>query len=209
MSKSQSSNGQHHEETPASSAGSVTKAIRILRRGKDERAAAFLVERYFARLERLAYPIVRWPDGQARAEDEQDAALAALTDVCLDLAKGLYLERDDREGLWLRLAQITERKAFRQLHRKKKFEPLPDGPDGVVSVEPTPEYEALVKLTIDQLKDEADNDLQRLALQLRLEGYTVREIALRVRRTRQCVNLWFQKIELQWVERHGESPIPE
>jgi hypothetical protein len=85
---------------------------------------------------------------------------------------------------------------------------LPDGPDGVVSVEPTPEYEALVKLTIDQLMDEAENDLQRLALRLFLEGHTVREIADRLGRTRQCVHLWFQKIEKQWEQRHGESPIP-
>jgi DNA-directed RNA polymerase specialized sigma24 family protein len=206
MPESQSSNGRNPEETPSTSAGSVTLAFRRLRLGRDERAAHLLCERYLERLARVAYPIVQFAR-RATVEDEEDAAIVALEDFFRRLADGAVPDLHDRAHIWRWLAKITERKAFQQL-RRPRFEPLPDGAEGVVSVKASPEYVAHVKQTIDTLMDEVDDPLERQALRLYIEGYTVREIAASVDRTRECVYLWFRKIRLKWEDRHGESPIP-
>jgi hypothetical protein len=208
MSKSQSSNGQHHEETTETSAGSVTLAFRLLRHGSDKRAEYLLCERYLERLERVASRILS--PSRAIVEDGGDAANAALDDFFRRLAEGKVPDLHDREHIWRWLAKITERKALQQLrHNWNRFERLPDGFDGVVTFKASPEYVTHIKLTIDQLRDEVKDPLERLALYLYLKGYTVREIARSVDRTRECVYLWFRKIGLQWEERHGESPIPD
>ncbi len=96
---------------------------------------------------------------------------------------------DSREVLWCTLAKITERKAMQMVRRRRagtsrskiSHRVESDGeltaPDTFALVEPTPEYRAMVKLIMAELIEKLKNPLWRQAVLLRLEGYSVPEIA--------------------------------
>jgi len=186
-------------------AGSITVMIRCLR-GGDRRQVPTLWERYFERLARLALPIVR-----LRANGtEEDAALSAIDDFCNGIADGKFPYVTNREVLWGTLAKITERKAMQRVRRFKRgvsIEDLPpeslcrsEGIERLAVVEPTPEYKALVKMTLAELIDKLENPLWRQTVLLLSEDYSVPEIAARLGRTRGAVYVWIRAIEKIWVE---------
>ncbi len=188
--------------------GSVTVMIRRLRAG-DRAEVASLWNRYFERLAQHAHPIVPWG-----AYGREDAALSAINDFCDGMVRGKFLYVEGREVLWATLARITERKALRGVRRFRRevsFEALPPGTrlfdigvDGVAFIEPTPEYKALVNMTLAELIDGLPNPLWRQAVLLRLEGHSVPEIAARLgKKSPRIVQLWFRAIEAIWRERLG------
>ena len=189
-------------------AGSVTVMIRLLR-GKDRTQVPVLWELYFERLARLAHPIVRFGPMAARGTEE-DAALSAINDFCNGIAEGKFSYVDGREVLWGTLAKITERKAMQRVRRWTKevsFEDLPpgsssgdDGAGQLAIVEPTDEYKGLVNLVLAELIEKLENPLWRQAVLLRLEEYTVPEIAARLGKCREAVYVWFRAIREIWEE---------
>jgi DNA-directed RNA polymerase specialized sigma24 family protein len=179
-----------NRSVPMADDGSVTRWFGLLQAG-DPAAAQQLWERYFRRLVGLARLKLR--DAPRRAAgDEEDVALSAFASFCRHAEQGRFPQLSDRDNLWRLLVVITVRKAkhlVRDATRKKRGggnQLVSEDADGldeeavlrqVLSREPTPdmamqfaeEYRSLLR-RLD------DRELEAIA-QLRMEGYSVEEIA--------------------------------
>jgi DNA-directed RNA polymerase specialized sigma24 family protein len=154
-----------------------------------------------------------------RAVDEEDIALSAFKSFCLGVEQGRFPRLEDRDDLWRLLVVITARKAHAQVryHGRQKrgggkvvgesvFQPAGDespeaaGIEQVLGEEPTPEFAAQVaeecQRLIGLLGDEA---LRSIAL-LKMEGYTVDEIAVRVGCAKRSVERRLQIIRKTWAD---------
>ena len=168
--------------------GSVTHWVGLLQAG-DPAAAQQLWERYFRRLVGLARTKLQGkPRGVA---DEEDVALSAFDSFCRSAEQGRFPRLTDRDSLWRLLVTITARKAAHQARdagRQKQgggavrlagaaaelaLEQLSDR-------EPSPEFAAEVADECQRLLGRlADPELETAAL-MKMEGYTVEEIAGRL-----------------------------
>jgi DNA-directed RNA polymerase specialized sigma24 family protein len=170
---------------PMSSQGSVSRWLGLLQAG-DPAAARQLWERYFCRLVGLARTKLH---GLARpAADEEDVALSAFDSFCRNAGQGRFPQLHDRDNLWRLLVVITARKAahlFRDEVRRKRGRggapvrgPAAEvGPEQALSREPSPEFAAQVAEECRRLlRLLGDEELESVAL-LRMEGYTVEEVA--------------------------------
>jgi len=196
---------------PTESHGSITHWLGALKAG-DRAAAQPLCERYFRRLVRLACQELR---GGADA-DAEDAALCAFDSFCDDAARSRFPRLDDRDDLWRLLVAITTHKATdhaRRHGRQKRgggrildeaalVGPGPGGGpaglDALVGAEPTPSFAALVAEQYRRLLEGlGDASLRRIAL-LKLEGYTLDEIAAQLGCARRTVVNKLQLIRMRW-----------
>jgi RNA polymerase sigma factor (sigma-70 family) len=168
--------------------GSVTRWLGPLRAG-DPAAAQELWERYFRRLVGLAR--TKLQGAPRRAADEEDVALSAFDSFRRCAEAGRFPQLADRDSLWRLLVVITVRKAA-HLVRDEGRQKRGVGPDPVtipdaeallqevLSQEPSPEFAAEVAEDCQRLLDRlGDRELQAVAL-LRMEGYTVEEVAERL-----------------------------
>jgi RNA polymerase sigma factor (sigma-70 family) len=167
--------------------GSVTHWLALLREG-DPAAAQQLWQHYFRRLVALARQRLR--AAPRRAADEEDVALSAFDSFCRHAEQGRFPQLADRDGLWRLLVTITARKAahlVRDEGRQKR-----GGADRVssseaesvlaevMSHEPSPAFAAEVAEQCQRLLQRlGDKELEAVAL-LRMEGYTVEEVAGRL-----------------------------
>jgi DNA-directed RNA polymerase specialized sigma24 family protein len=187
-----------------SSEGSVTHWLTQLQAG-DAAAVQPLWERYFSRLVGLARQKLQ---GRPRgAADEEDVALSAFDSFCRAAERGCFPQLGDRDSLWRLLVVITARKAAHlardEGRHKRGGGAVVDATeaarlDEVLGPEPTPafaaqaaeEYRRLLALL-------GDADLQRAAV-LKMEGYTVEEIATQLGRESRTVKRWLQLIRQIW-----------
>jgi DNA-directed RNA polymerase specialized sigma24 family protein len=165
--------------------GSVTRWLGPLQAG-DPAAAQQLWEHCFRRLVGLARTKLR--RAQRRAADEEDVALSAFDSFCRSAEEGRFPQLADRDSLWRLLVTITARKAAHQVRdegRRKRgggAAPVTDAEaelvlEGVLGREPSPEFAAEVAEDCRRLLDRLrDQELKAVAL-LRMEGYTVEEVA--------------------------------
>ncbi len=169
--------------------GSVTRWIDGLKAG-DQEAVRQLWERYFADLVRLARARLR--DAPRAAADEEDAALSAFDSLCRGAGQGRFPQLDDRADLWRILVTITARKAADLVEHEGRLKRgggrvrteadlaaavleaggLGQAPAGG----PSPELAAMVADECRRLFDLLPDESLRQVAQLRLEGYTDREI---------------------------------
>ncbi len=172
--------------------GSVTRWLGDLQAG-DPAAVQRLWERYFCRLVGLARKKLH--GAPRRAVDEEDVALSAFDSFCRSAKQGRFSNLADRDSLWRLLVVMTERKAThlrRDEGRQKRgggahfASDTPNDPDEesvlgqVLSREPTPEFAAQMSEECERLlAGLGDDELRSVAL-LRMEGYTVEEIAGRL-----------------------------
>lgn len=169
---------------------SVTTWLGRLRAG-DAAGAQPLWERYFARMIHVARQRLA---GTARAAaDEEDVALSAFHSFCRAAAADRFPRLDDRSDLWQVLVVLTARKAHAERRRQwAAARGGTAGPDGrrvaapadvpleqLVGDEPDPAMVALVGEQYDRLLAALPDDALRRIARLRLEGYTVPEIAAR------------------------------
>ncbi len=190
--------------------GSVSRWLGPLQES-DPAAAQQLWERYFHRLVELARTKLR---AAPRREVAEDVALSAFDSFCRGAGDGRFPDLADRDGLWRLLVVITARKAARHsrdARRQKRggaaVEPL--GGEGVLSLEqlisrePSPEFAAQAAEECRRLFDLlGDNELEAIA-RLKMEGYTVEQIAQQLgyaprtikRKMRLIRTLWEQEIE--------------
>jgi DNA-directed RNA polymerase specialized sigma24 family protein len=188
--------------------GSVTRWLDQLQAG-DSAAAQPLWERYFRRLVGLARK--RLHNAQCRARDEEDVALSAFKSFFHGAAHGHFPDLADRDCLWRLLVVITCRKAshLRRDEGRQPGGPVPsttdtdNEPDAesvleqVLGRELTPEFAAQVTEECERLLRRLDDDLRSVAL-LRMEGYTVNEIAARVGCVARTVKRKLQLIRKLW-----------
>jgi RNA polymerase sigma factor (sigma-70 family) len=172
--------------------GSVTRWLGQLQAG-DPAAARQLWERYFRRLVGFARKKLR--SAPRRAADEEDVALSAFDSFCRGAEQGRFADLADRDGLWRLLVVITARKSThlrRDEGRQKRGGGMhlvgdasrdPDGDsvlEQVISREPTPEFAAEMTDECERLLRSLDDDYLRAVALLRMEGYSVEEIAARL-----------------------------
>lgn len=165
------------------SEGSVTCWLDASQAG-DPAAAQRLWERYFLRLVGLARNKLR--DSPRRSGDDEDVALSAFDSFFRSAEKGRFPQLTDRDGLWRLLVVITARKAAHLLRdpgRQKRSGAAAAGGseeeclDLVLSREPDPEFAAEVAEECRRLlRQLGDGDLESIAV-MRMDGYTVEEIA--------------------------------
>ena len=164
--------------------GSVTRCIDLLRAG-DPAAARQLWDQYFRRLVGLARKKLQ--GAPRRAADEEDVALSAFDSFCRGAERGRFEQLADRESLWRLLVVITARKAahlVRDEGRQKRgggAACADAGLESLLSREPSPDFAVEVAEEWERLMGLlGDADLRAVAL-ARLEGYSVEEIAARLR----------------------------
>jgi DNA-directed RNA polymerase specialized sigma24 family protein len=184
-----------------SSEGSVTHWLTQLQAG-DAAAVQPLWERYFSRLVGLARQKLQ--GRPRRAADEEDVALSAFDSFCRAAERGRFPQLGDRDSLWRLLVVITARKAAHLARDEGRLKrgggAVADAAclDEALGREPTPafaaqaaeEYRRLLALL-------GDADLQRAAV-LKMEGYTVEEIATQLGRVPRTVKRWLQLIRQIW-----------
>lgn len=95
---------------------SVSERLEDIKQGHDE-AAAFLWERYFPDLLRVArQKLGRTPQ---RMEDGEDVVLSAFDSFCKAADQGRFPNLTDRQSLWRLLYRITCRKAIDLIRRSQ------------------------------------------------------------------------------------------
>jgi DNA-directed RNA polymerase specialized sigma24 family protein len=199
-----------------SSRGSVTTWVEQLRAG-NRAAAQRLWERYFSRLVGLAR---RKLQGLRRgAADEEDVALSAFDSFYRGAEQGRFPQLGGRHNLWELLVVITVRKAIdlRQRETRQKRgggkvagESALDGLLGsaeggagieqVVGAEPTPELAAQVADEVQRLLGMLPKEEVRSVALLKLEGYTIAEIAGRLGCAEVTVERRLSLIRSVWKE---------
>ena len=200
---------------PTEGHGSITHWLDTLKAG-DRAAAQPLWERYFLRLVRLARQKLRAGRRGGADADAEDAALSAFDSFCDGAARGRFLQLDDRDDLWRLLVTLTTHKVAdhaRRHGRQKRGggrilnEAALDGPrrgggpaglDAIVGSEPTPSFAALVAEQYRRLLEGlGEESLRRIAL-LKMEGYTLDEIAAQLGFARRTVVNKLQLIRMRW-----------
>jgi DNA-directed RNA polymerase specialized sigma24 family protein len=145
-----------------------------------------LWEKYFHRLVGLARTRLR--NTARRASDEEDVALSAFDSFCRNAEAGRFPDLADRDSLWRLLAAFTLRKAAHHdrdaaaLKRGGGKAPAagPGALEDVLGREPDPALAAEVAEECERLLAVlGDADLRQVAL-LRMDGYSVEEVAARV-----------------------------
>jgi RNA polymerase sigma factor (sigma-70 family) len=193
----------------SSAEGSVSRWLGPLREG-DAAAAQQLWERYFHRLVEFARKRLR---DAPRREAAEDAALSAFDTFCRSAGQGRFPQLADRDGLWRLLVVITARKAAhhaRDARRHKRggmrtVQPcaaVEPSLEEIISREPTPEFAAQTAEECQRLLQLLGNPELELVALLKMEGYTVEQIAERLgyegrtikRKMRLIRTLWAQEI---------------
>jgi RNA polymerase sigma factor (sigma-70 family) len=182
---------------------SVTTWLRLLRAGNTA-AAQPLWERYYADLVRLAHAHlasrVRGP------ADAEDVALSAFASFCRGAAEGRFPQLNDRHDLWRLLFTITLRHAADHARREERHRrgggqridvadllDLRDADlDSLPGDAPDPAWAAAIADEVQSLLAQLPGDDLRQVAQLRLEGYTLPEIARRLGRS-------LRTIERKWT----------
>jgi DNA-directed RNA polymerase specialized sigma24 family protein len=195
--------------------GSVTHWISQLKAG--ERAAAQpLWENYYRQLvERTRRKLSGTP---RRAADEEDVALSAFDSFCRAAEHGRFPQLHDRHNLWQLLVVITDRKARdlikheRRLRRgggrvldEAALERAPAAEGGsplaeILSQEASPAFIAQVAEECRRLLGLlGDAELQRVAV-LKMEGWTIEEIAAQLALVPRTVQRRLQLIRKIWQQ---------
>ncbi len=170
----------------------------------DSAAVRPLWDTYFHRLVGLARS--RFRDAPRRAADEEDVALSAFDSFCRQAELGRFPDLADRDSLWRLLAGFTLRKAS---HHRRDATRLKRGggtspQDGsevwnnVLGREPDPGLAAEVAEECERLLGAlGDADLRRIAL-LRMDGFTVEEVASQIGCAPRSVKRKLQLIRSIW-----------
>ena len=187
----------------------VTLWIGQLQTG-DAAAARPLWDKYFHRLVGLARK--RLADCPRRAADEEDVALSAFDSFCRGAEAGKFPDLTDRDSLWRLLAAFTVRKVSHHLRdegRQKRGGGIATKGSGeleeVLGREPDPALAAEVAGECDRLLDVlGDPDLRQVAL-LRMDGYSVEEVAVFAGCAPRSVKRKLQLIRTLWQREVGDG----
>ncbi len=199
----------------------VTRWVESLEQG-DEEAAARLWEYCFPRL--LRYADKRLPSHLRRVLDEEDVALSAFKSFCMGSARGAFPDLHGRDELWRLLLCLTARKAqarMRHESREKRGGGKVGGESiflaGAISAESAgignvPDTGTLTPEVLAQFSDECehlmnlleDETVKTIAL-LRIEGYSVDEIAERVGCAKRSVERRLNLIRKTWSHAAGSE----
>lgn len=197
-----------------SEGGDVTLWIESLREG-DDAAATQLWEYCFPRL--LRYSKRRLPEHLRKVMDEEDVALSAFKSLVHNAQRGGLAEVESRESLWKLLTCIAARKAsgyVRHEKRKKRGGGLVRGESifqvdgesaqpGIQQVPNSNQEGGLIGQFGEQcceLLELLDDDTLRAIAILRMEGYSVEEVAERIGCSKRSVERRLSLVRRIWQE---------
>ena len=195
------------------SEGSVSEWIAGLKRG-ESKALEELWRRYYVKLVRQAQLRLRkLPRVPA---DEDDVAQSVLFSVCQGAAAGKFENLQSRDDLWWLLLCVTHEKVLRVVRRElahkrgagrtlceTSIRPVfPSAKqfslDLLMAETPSPDFVATLNEQGHRLIESLPNkDLRTVAI-WRIEGYTVPEIAGKLRITSRSVERKLQLIRKKW-----------
>lgn len=174
-----------------STAQSVSHWIADLKEG-DSDAAQNLWDRYAARLIEIAQR--RMKHTPRRIADEEDVAASVFHSLCRGAAAGRFKNIKNRDDLWWLLMGITKQKVVNHV-RRETAQKRGGGHtqveaglnvqggfslDQLMGDEPTPEFLLMLEEEHERLLALLRDDELREIANLRIEGYTVGEIAERM-----------------------------
>lgn len=195
----------------------VTLWIKSVESG-DDTSASELWNYCFPKL--LSYSKSKLPDHLRRALDEEDVALSAFKSFCLAAAQGSFPQLEGRDDLWKLLLCIASRKAQNYVRRELRekrggglvrgesiFESGAASGDpnaagignvagGMASPEMLAQFADDARAMIDMLQDDT---VKTIAL-LRMEGYSVEEIAERLECGKRTIERRLTLIRRTWSE---------
>jgi RNA polymerase sigma factor (sigma-70 family) len=197
-----------------SSPGSITQWIDHLRAG-DRVAAQRIWEHYARRLAGIAR--AKLQGERLGAANEDDVVQSAFLSFFRGVERGQFPQLADRTNLWPLLVLITKRKAIDLWHRNHQIgqgggnlrgESALIGPPGsemdrggwqqVLGSDPTPEDLAQGAEDVRRLLEHlADPTLRSIAL-WKLEGFTNKEIAAKLRLSLATVERKLDRIRSKW-----------
>lgn len=194
---------------------SVTVWIPALKAG-DEQAAQRIWERYFQRVVKLARR--RLGTAPRRSADEEDVALSVFDSLCEGATRGRFPDLRDRNDLWALLVRITQQKAvdlIRHNARKKRGggdvrgesafhdgsgDDHPNGIDQFAAEFMPPELALILEETQTLLMDRLRDDNLRSTARWKMQGYSNREIALKLGIGERAVERKLQLIRATWSQ---------
>jgi RNA polymerase sigma factor (sigma-70 family) len=158
-----------------SSTDPVTLWIAQLKGGQ-RAAVRLLLQRYFARLVRLAGARLRARPGLAG--HDEDVALSAFKSLCLGAERGRFPQLDDRKDLWRLLALLAVRKAIDlQRRRRPREEPGEVDVEQLLSRGPPPDLAAELAEEYRRMFDRLGDPQLRAVALWKVEGHSNEEIA--------------------------------
>jgi DNA-directed RNA polymerase specialized sigma24 family protein len=202
---------------------SITQWLQGVQAG-DQDAAQQLWARYFQKLVRLACN--KLPSHMCREFDEEDIALSAFRSFFAGVEEQRFPQLNDRNDLWRLLVVITRRKAtayVRRATRQKRgggevqgesevapadVDDTDCGLDALVSEEPTPAFAAEAAEEYHRLLSCLGDESFRTIAVLKMQGYTVEEIAARTSSTRRTIERRLQIIRKKWLGAVGAENNP-
>lgn len=167
----------------------------------DDQAVQEIWQRYYQRLVGLARRVLE--SSPRAAMDEEDVALSAVKSFCAGAAGGRFPRLNDRDDLWKLLMTITVRKAYK-VRRKDGRAAAPLAPEVMQDVFADDQAGRGFTVTFsDELRrllDLLGDDQLRQIVQLKLEGYTNKEIAQRFDRHETFAERKLRLIRRIWAE---------
>lgn len=173
------------------SSQSVSYWITHLKNGNLD-AVQQLWNRYSARLVQVAEQRLR--HAPKHLADEEDVAASVFQSLCRGAAAGRFQNIKDRDDLWWLLLSITKRKAVNHIRREtavkrgsKQTQAESDfdhsveiggfSLDQLMGDEPTPDFLAMLDEQFELLMSLLRDDTLRSIALMRIEGYTMQEVA--------------------------------
>ncbi len=191
----------------------LTAILRRVESG-DQHASTLLWERCFPPL--LRYCRRKLPDHLRRVLDEEDVALSAFKSFCLGAQRGAFGAIPGRDELWKLLYCIAGRKADGYLRHQTRLKRGGGNPGGEAtdslsdqSFADLGQSPASMAAFVDEcenlFKMLDDDKLQTIAI-LRIEGYSVDEIADRAGCSKRTVERRLNLIRELWKSLDREGP---
>jgi RNA polymerase sigma factor (sigma-70 family) len=196
------------------SADSISEWLGQLKAGQID-AAQKLWDRYSAEL--LGVAKQRLGNCPCGAADKEDVALSVFGSIFRGAAEGRFGQISTRDELCWLLLSITKRKAVdyirRETAQKRHGEFGQTGQrravgdresclfslDDLISSEPTPDFLIALEEQYVRLLARLRNDQLREIVVLRIDGYTVREIAQKINIGSRAVERKLQLIRAKWT----------
>ncbi|MGB7326383.1 MAG: ECF-type sigma factor [Rubripirellula sp.] len=210
--------GKQSGDTPRMAADDVTIWIQSIENG-DDQPATELWNYCYPRLQRYAQK--KLPSHLRRTLDDEDVALSAFKSFCLGAAQRSFPQLEGRDDLWKLLLCIASRKAqayVRHEQREKRGGGKVRGESIFLVDEPsqgdqpaaglgnvpgtTASPDLLAQFTDDarKLMDALKDDTVKTIALLRMEGYSVEEIAERLECGKRTVERRLTLIRKTWSE---------
>jgi DNA-directed RNA polymerase specialized sigma24 family protein len=197
----------------------ITQWIDGLKAG-DQESARKLWEGYFHKLVRLVER--KLPAQARRTFDEEDVALSAFKSFCFGVAEERFPDLSDRGNLWAVLVVIATRKVQAYVSTQNRLkrgggqvrgdsvflgqeaEELA-GFDALAGREPTPAFLVQAGEACEQLLAVLGDDTLRTIAVLKMQGFTIDEIAAQVGCTKRAVERRLEIIRRTWREQTPEA----